>query len=458
MASLPSLVGFLLLGALLVSSTAQNMTPGMEAGEFLGLSEVMGALLDNPNWTQMHPHPCTQTPWPGIQCDVIHHGHDSLPILHVTKLHIGPDVANPPVCKTTAYLSASLLKLPHLNSLSIVGCFRMSRVFLPAPIFGSFSSLEQLVVKSNPGLYGEIPLTLADTTTLRVLSLSQNSLHGQVPKGLGRLRKLEQLDLSYNNLTGKIPQEIGGLKSLTILDMSYNGLQGRLPYSLGQLQTLQKIDLSHNRPVGRIPSVIGRLKQLVFLDLSHNNLTGPIPDTLSGLKGLEYLLVENNPLNTKLPWFMGTLVNPTVLSLSTCGLVGTIPPSFCWLDQLIVLYLDRNNLHGTVPPKLGALPNLCQLNLSQNQLSGELYFSSEFVQRLGKKLDASGNDGLCTGHQFNEQVSQYLGIPPCADQTAKSSNTSHHENSNPYWTDASNAIIKEPMLLYLIWCNLIGFL
>ncbi|KAJ9692986.1 hypothetical protein PVL29_011903 [Vitis rotundifolia] len=230
--------------------------------------------------------------------------------------------------------------------------------------------------------------------------------------------------------------------------MSYNGLQGRLPYSLGQLQTLQKIDLSHNMLVGRIPSVIG----------SHNNLTGPIPDTLSGLKSFEYLLMENNPLNTKLPWFMGTLVNLTVLSLSTCGLVGTIPPSFCWLDQLIVLSLDRNNLHGTVPPKLGALPNLCQLNLSQNQLSGELYFSSEFVQRLGKKLDASGNDGLCTGHQFNEQVSQYLGIPPCADQTAKSSDTSHHENSNPYWTDASNAIIKKPMLLYLIWCNLIGFL
>ncbi|XP_010275864.1 PREDICTED: piriformospora indica-insensitive protein 2-like [Nelumbo nucifera] len=424
MASPPLLIlCFLMFSAEMSAATANNITDdadtGMDRGELLGLFEVMGDLLEDPNWAQLHPNPCTDTPWPGIQCEI---GQD-LPLLHVTKIHVGPDVVTPP-CKTSPKLSKSLLKLPYLNTLSIFNCFLTATITLSPSLFGLFSSLEQLVFKFNPGLSGEIPPTLADVASLRVLSLSQNSLQGGIPKELGRLGNLEQLDLSYNNLSGEIPEEIGGLQELTILDLSWNSLQGKMPCSLGQLQSLQKIDLGSNKLAGRIPPDLGNLKRLVLLDLNHNYLTGPIPETLSGLEEIQYFLVEGNPIETEIPLFVGALSKLTVLSLSGCGFMGPIPSTFSSLKHLIALSLDNNRLNGTVPQDLGTLPNLNQLNLSQNMLSGELLLPEDFVNRLGKRLDVRGNSGLCTKQRlYDKNISLYLDTPACLSSTSSSNSS-----------------------------------
>ena len=87
-------------------------------------------------------------------------------------------------------------------------------VELPPALFTNASSLEQLVLKSNPGLTGRIPATLSDLRSLRVLSLSQNGFRGEIPPELGRLAALQQLDLSYNNLTGEV-----GVMSLSSYDV-----------------------------------------------------------------------------------------------------------------------------------------------------------------------------------------------------------------------------------------------
>ncbi|KAK9146124.1 hypothetical protein Sjap_006027 [Stephania japonica] len=401
------------------NSTTIDVEACMEQEELLGLFEVMGALLeDTYNWAQMHPHPCTDTPWPGIQCGVVDQFQDPL-IFHVTKLHIGPDVLASPVCKTTANLSQpSLLKLPFLKSLSIFNCFVSTEVSLSPSLFNSFSSLEQIVFKSNPNLGGLIPHTIADVTTLRVLCLSQNSLQGEIPNEIGKLWQLEQLDFSYNHLTGSVPQEIGQLSSLTILDLSFNNFQGQVPNSLGQFTSIQKIDLSFNSIGGEIPKKMGNLRNLILLDLSHNYLQGPLPETLLGLKGLQYLILDNNPINSELPNFLGALCNLVVMSFSNCGLLGEIPTSFADLGHLSALSLDRNRLSGSVPTKLGALPHLGQLNLSQNQLSGEVFFTDDVVERLGKRLDVRGNSGLCRSHEMHKKFYQILNIPDCLDSSS----------------------------------------
>lgn len=167
----------------------------MEEDELLGLFEVMGALLEDSDWVHEHPQPCTDTPWPGVKCEV---SDDDPQIFHVTEIHIGPDIVSPP-CKSSAYLSGSLLKLPYLKTLSIFNCFVASPITLPATLFGSLSSLEHLALQSNPSLSGELPPSLGQVPRLRVLSLSQNSLQGQIPAQIGGLVCLEQLDLSYNN-------------------------------------------------------------------------------------------------------------------------------------------------------------------------------------------------------------------------------------------------------------------
>ncbi|XP_047308857.1 receptor like protein 29-like [Impatiens glandulifera] len=410
----------LILGLLLTTSDGfEEVEPPlmeMEQQELSGLYEVLNSLLDDQDWAQMHPQPCSETPWPGLQCEV---GQENLPLFHVTKIHIGLDITNPP-CKPFAKIpTKALLKLPYLKTLSIFNCF-ISPVYLPSSLFTSSSSLEHLTLKSNPGLQGTIPPTLGQITSLRVLSLSQNGLQGQIPKELNGLVSLEQLDLSYNNLTGQIPQHLQGLRNLLILDLSYNFFKGKIPSFLGQIPFLQKIDLSYNMLEGIIPKSLGKLKRLVLLDLSHNLINGPIPEALSGLEELECLMIEGNPIQTELPIFITALNKLTVIRFSGCELFGPIPTkSWSNLKNLKSLYLDGNNLNGTIPSELGTMPNLCQMNLSQNRLSGEVILKEEFINRIGNRLDVSGNDGLCIKKSVSISISISLEIPYCVETNAE---------------------------------------
>ncbi|GAB4840646.1 hypothetical protein Ancab_021413 [Ancistrocladus abbreviatus] len=407
------LIGCLVLAAELVGNSDGSATE-VEKEELLGLFDVVGSLLEDPNWPQMHPQPCTETPWAGIECE-IGQEPEGRPLFHITKIHIGPDIVTPP-CKANAFLSKSLEKLPFLKTLSMFNCFTSSPVSLPPSLFTSFPYLEHLTLESNPFLTGHIPAPLmSQAFNLKVLCLKQNSLHGEIPKQIGGLVNLEQLDLSYNSLSGQIPQEFGGLKGLTILDLSCNSLEGQLPSSLGKLQLLQKVDLSFNKIYGTVPQDLGKLERLVLLDFSYNFLHGPIPSTFSGLENLEYFLIDHNPINSELPFCLSTLKKLKTLSLSTCGLIGRMPSYFPSMKNLTALALNSNNLTGQVPYNLGSLPNLGQLNLSQNQLNGELSLPEEFIFRLGNRLDVKGNNGLCISSQHfkKRNVSDYLGIPPC---------------------------------------------
>ncbi|KAG2395850.1 uncharacterized protein HKW66_Vig0067740 [Vigna angularis] len=330
--------------------------------ELLGLFEVMDALLDDPDWAQAHPQPCTDTPWPGVGCEV----SSDPPFFHVTKIHVGPDILFPP-CKSSAYLSNSLLKLTYLKTLSIFNCFVASPVNLSSTLFGPFSTLEHLALQSNPALSGEIPPSLGGVTNL-----------------------------------------------------SWNELEGNLPSSLGQLQVLRKMDLSSNRLTGKVPPDLGNMKGLVLLDLSHNFIGGPIPETLSNLKLLEYFLIDDNPIKSEIPPFLGNLCKLKSVSFSGCGLIGSIPNSFSSLTNLTALSLDNNSLSGPVPPNLGFLPNLDQLNISQNMLDGVLQLPDEFITKLGKRLDVRGNTELCIGDQTKKKnLSSYLEIPSCANTKPK---------------------------------------
>ncbi|XP_024159457.1 receptor like protein 29 [Rosa chinensis] len=401
------LVGFLVFAGKLLAEMPDSddeVPLEMEKKELLGIFEVMGALLEDSDWPLEHPQPCTETQWPGVQCEI---GDEDPPMFHVTKIHIGPDILTPP-CKSSATLSESLLKLPYLKTLSIFSCFSTSQVTLSPKLFGALSSLEHLALVSNPTLSGEIPSSLAQISSLRVLTLSQNNLQGKVPSKIGALVSLEQLDLSYNNLSGQIPEEIGGLDSLTILDLSQNVLEGQLPSSFGQLQLLQKIDLSSNR--------------------------------LGGLQHLEYMVADSNPIKTEVPNFVGKLMNLKTLSFSECGLIGPLPNFLSSLKNLTALSLSNNSLTGTVRPNLGTLPSLDLLNLSNNQLSGELTLPEDFIERLGKRLVLRGNNGLCTSNPLNkkENISSHVIAPLCLnprgprdDQTLAGEHPTESERVKP---------------------------
>ncbi|MCO5552756.1 hypothetical protein L7F22_006273 [Adiantum nelumboides] len=387
----------------------------MSASEQDALYAVMDSMAGRIDWKTLHPHPCSEDVWPGLVCE---QGTDGL--FHVTRLDFGYR-PNPP-CIRNASIPPAIEKLTHLRSLFIFECFSTFNITIPISLVKLAPTLKELSLRTNSALVGNIPVELSNLSALQLLSLSQNGLSGHIPVQLAKLTALQHLDLSDNKLSGELPHELGSLHNLVILDLSVNLINGPIPSSLGNLATLQKLDLSFNSLHGMLPQKLGSLRRLQFLALNDNMITGPYPAELAKMVGLQYLILDNNPMKTTLPSFIGGYKSLMALSLSNSGYFGAIPDAFSDLNNLTVLSIERNFLTGIIPSGLGKLSHLYQLNLSLNNLSGAIPFTQEFVQKLGRNLDLSGNTGLCSNGAMVPWVSKPTGgLPLCSSSSSSSS-------------------------------------
>lgn len=390
----------------------------MSAIEQDALYAVMDAMAGGVDWRVLHPHPCSEDLWPGLVCE---QGEDGF--LHVTRLDFGYK-PNPP-CAPNASIPTTIAKLSRLRSLFIFECFSTVNTTIPTSLVKLAPSLQELSLRTNSALVGSIPIELSNLSSLELLSLSQNGLAGGIPAQLSKLTALQHLDLSDNLLSGELPKELGSLHNLVILDLSVNLLSGPVPSSLGNLKMLQKLDLSFNSLQDTLPRELGSLRRLQFLAMNNNLITGPYPEEMANIEGLQYLIMDNNPMNTTLPSFIGGYNSLMALSLSNSGYFGTIPSAYSELDNLTVMSLDRNNLSGSIPSGLGQLPHIYQLNLSLNNLSGAIPFTQEFVKKLGRNLDVSGNKGLCSHWALPQTMSKPGGgLGLCSDPNYSSFSSS----------------------------------
>lgn len=85
---------------------------------------------------------------------------------------------------------------------------------------------------SNNGLKGEIPSSIANLSSLAVLSLPDNELTGNLPETIGNLTNLKAIFLYYNKLTGTIPDSFVNLSNLECLWLSGNHMDGTLSEDL----------------------------------------------------------------------------------------------------------------------------------------------------------------------------------------------------------------------------------
>jgi hypothetical protein len=127
------------------------LAPELPRAELAAIFRVMADLLDDPAWPQLHPWPYTDTSWPGLQCDL---ALDEARVLRATRLHLGIDVATPP-CRLGARLDP-----PRCAACRASGRSPSSAASTLPALFMSSSSLEQIVLKSDPGLTGPIPAML----------------------------------------------------------------------------------------------------------------------------------------------------------------------------------------------------------------------------------------------------------------------------------------------------------
>ncbi|XP_047059215.1 putative receptor-like protein kinase At3g47110 [Lolium rigidum] len=237
--------------------------------------------------------------------------------------------------------------------------------------------LQVLQIAVN-NLTGTIPASLANITTLTVISCTLNHFKGNIPSKFADLSGLQYLQASGNRLTGRFPQAVLNISTIIGLNLAYNGLSGEVPPNLcTSLPNLQFLLLDGNFFLGHIPSSFTNASNLNTIDLSGNNFTGLVPTTIGKLTKLSLLNLEDNQLraHSRAEWeFLDSLSNCTELKIFTMSinrLSGHVPSSLGNLsNQLQELYLAENQLSGDFPSGIANLRNLFTITLGENQFTG----------------------------------------------------------------------------------------
>ncbi|GAY53095.1 hypothetical protein CUMW_146770, partial [Citrus unshiu] len=358
--------------------------------------------------------------WDGVKCD-----EDTG---HVVELDLASSCLYGSINSTS-----SLFQLVHLQRLSLFdNNFNFSEI--PSEIL-NFSRLTHLNL-SESYFSGQIPAELLELSNLEVLDLSFNNFDNFFLKlqkpGLATLAENLTnlvLNLINVNISSTVPHTLANLSSLCILSISGCGLQGEFPQEIFQLPNLQflgvmknpnltgylpqfqksslleDLRLSYTRFSGKIPDSIENLESLSYLGISDCSFIGKIPSSLFNLTKLEhlYLSVDLNMLFLSFKRLKALVLSSNKMSLLTSSsttsstnmqklkiarkipewlfsavilsnnnFVGEIPSSIANLKGLRTLNLSSNNLEGHIPSSLSNLTVLESLDLSNNKLSGQI--------------------------------------------------------------------------------------
>ncbi|KAH1096769.1 hypothetical protein J1N35_013690 [Gossypium stocksii] len=300
---------------------------------------------------------------------------------------------------------------------------------------------------SDNKLSGRIPFSLCqENGELMLLYFSNNNLFGTIPTSFGNYSSLVYLNLGSNNLTGGILEELQGAKRLSFLNVSGNHFDGSFPSVVRRLERISIIDIGNNKLSGKIPKFIGDLKDLRILLLEFNSFNGSIPEEINALENLakdrnllgfiisrlyigvrvnlvakglsvQFDVVRSynngldlscNNLTRNLPSELGHLQGLYALNLSYNCLSGNIPTAIRNMSLLESLNLSYNNLSGEIPISLDLLDPLSTLNFAHNNLSGEiptsLYFDTlrrDGLAYIGNKFLCGAPDGIhCDSEDF----------------------------------------------------------
>lgn len=156
-------------------------------------------------------------------------------------------------------------------------------------------------------LSGELPATMCDMSSARLLDLSNNQLAGSLCEGVSALGDLKLINLSNNRLQGELPASIGNLKRLTTLNLSRNRFVGELPRE-AKLTVLQVLDLSSNRLTGELPAWVGRLPILASANLRGNAFATGLEE-LAKVKTLQRVDISENNWSVAIPQRLNELQN-----------------------------------------------------------------------------------------------------------------------------------------------------
>ncbi|PKI69219.1 hypothetical protein CRG98_010356 [Punica granatum] len=265
------------------------------------------------------------------------------------------------------------------------------------------TTLQWLDISEN-NFGGTIPKCIGNmSNTLHVSSSHANALSGPFPSSLWDLIDLEVLSISSNSFSGIIPPEIGSLNKIKALFLGICEFTGEIPHSLGNLTVMTTLSLRGNNLTGTIPSSLGKCQSLLLLDIAENKLAGAIPPEIMSLSSLSiYADFSENNLSGELPLEIGNLKNLGDLRLNGNKLSGEIPSSLGSCMSLMFLYMQDNMFTGPIPSTLSSLKGI------EGKLPKEGVFANTSATSV------LGNKELCGG------LPEYR-LPKC-ESTGKSTN------------------------------------
>ncbi|KAF8019977.1 hypothetical protein BT93_G0614 [Corymbia citriodora subsp. variegata] len=252
----------------------------------------------------------------------------------------------------------SSLKVLDLSENNLSGCM--------PPCFGDITNLVELDLRSNK-IQGPLPRSLVKCTNLLVLFLSHNKFSDIFPHWL-KVPRLYTLDLQSNNFHGRINLTASRLSfpALAYLFLSNNNFIGWSSMEDFSNTSLSVIDISNNKFGGPIllPSPV-----TIYYSIASNHFAGKIPSLICNATKVEMVDLSNNSLTGSLPPCMTNFsTHLSVLNLGTNNLEGTIPQSFSWGNSLMTFDLSQNRFEGKLPQSLEKCEFLEVLNLGDNQI------------------------------------------------------------------------------------------
>ncbi|XVF72879.1 hypothetical protein PTKIN_Ptkin12aG0155900 [Pterospermum kingtungense] len=333
-------------------------------------------------------------------------------------------------------IPSSLGKLEKLEALDL------SRNFLSGivpPALGGCKQLKLLVLKNNYGplfsrkefsltyqqeedfnyFEGELPESIVELPSIRILWVPNANLEGVFPQTWGSCSNLKMLNIAQNFLTGPIPMSFGNCQNLFFLDLSSNNLTGLLPAAIS-VPCMAVFNLSQNSLFGNISrfsygecfcssvnlsvsyvDLVGFYSSffyrnaltngghfpfsssefVVLHDFSWNQFTGSVPpffiSSYSSSAKLHYgFWLNGNNFEGNLSAYSFepcSRLDGLIFDISNNKIVGKLPSdigSTC--KCLKVLSLASNDFVGSIPASFINMVSLVKLNLSENRLQGPI--------------------------------------------------------------------------------------
>jgi Leucine-rich repeat (LRR) protein len=278
-------------------------------------------------------------------------------------------------------------QLSHLSSLDLsYSDLELEKLSLRS-LVGNLTHLQKLDL-SWVNISSTVPNSLANLSSLTLLSLKSCGLHGEFPKDIFKLSKLQYLDVEYNYvLTGYLPVFTWS-SPLETLNLDYTSFSGELPPSIENLGNLIELNMNSCNFLGFIPSSLGNLTKLIGLDLSDNYFMGNIPRSFGNLVQLSFLDISYNQLTGSVPLILGNLVQLSSLNISHNQLTGPVPFEVINIPQLLFVDLGYNLFHGEMHLEIINGTRLVFLKLNNNRLSGPIL---TFGPTTLQYLDLSNN-------------------------------------------------------------------